>query len=998
MIGRVISNYRITGELGSGGMGVVYRAEDTRLGKEVAIKLATGVAGDRRHSRLLEEARAACVLTHPNVAQIYYCGEDDGTLFVVMELVRGRTLHDLLKEGPLDPVKAIRILEDTLSALGEAHRYGIVHRDVKPSNIMIDERGTVKVLDFGLAKRTGLLQNPTDSATDDMPTVLMSPGLTLPGEIMGTPAYMSPEQMRDEEVDGRSDLFACGVLLYRCLTGQLPFRGRSSAEVLGQVLHVSPEPPSRINTSVQAGLDAIVMKALAKDTALRFQTAGEMREQLRQLRETLSGSTGLTVLAADSAISAAGAKKTLADRVRQLIPQAAAGALALLAAVWYFFPVRSLPVAEARRWYQQGLAALQDGTYLTAAEALKRVVEADGGFALGHARRAEALAELDQIERAQTEMLLALRQPAGWRRVPADVQLELDAVQALLTRDYRHAADRYRELVDAVPADEKSRAWLDLGRALERAPDGIGQAVNAYGEAIRLDPQYAAAFLRRGSLHAKRGKWPEAEADFAKAESIYSSTQNLEGLAEVDYQMGYSLIIPRLPDARARLERCLQRASSLANDYQAVRAMLALTAVTYREGRTQAAQDMARQAVDRARRSGMGFITAWGLTDLGNAQLAKSDLMAARATLEEAVAIATESKLPRTLARARLSLGSSLMQAAEAEAALPHIEAAREFYSKNGFPSELLACRMLISRAHRSRGEYAKASESLEEALNDAKAKKDTNAVSGLLGELANLNSYRERYADALRLFRERYALVKDSRHAADVGFSMTGETASLASLGDLAGARAALRAAEERFGGADAMAIRLAELRRTLLMTEGNWREAAAAYQQAIKAPVSSPDVNTDYRIRRLIALVRSGQPREARAELPAVLERIQTQTADLRRRTYGEAAAALVYQSTGDFRAALSSAQRVIAETGRLEISETVWRTAIVAAAAAQESGTGDQAAKFLEQADTARRAFLSRLDDAVATAYEASPEAQWYRRLETKARTGSTIRRRS
>jgi tetratricopeptide (TPR) repeat protein/predicted Ser/Thr protein kinase len=992
MIGRVFGNYRVIGELGTGGMGVVYLAEDTRLGKEVAMKFAAGPAGDRRHNRLLEEARAACVLSHPNVAQVYYCGEEDGQLFVVMERVRGRTVQELLREGPIDPVKAIRLLEDTLSGLSEAHRHGIIHRDIKPSNIMIDERGTVKILDFGLAKRKGLAPHGSSSSPEDQPTMLMSPELTLPGEIMGTPAYMSPEQMKDEDVDGRSDVFGCGVLLYRCVAGRAPFQGRSSAEVLGEVLHVTPEPPSKLNPAVPRGLDAIILKALEKNPASRFQTAAEMQEQLRQLRETLSGSTGLSAL-----VPEAPAARKPANWRKMVTPGALAAAVAL-AAIWYLFPAPSQPAPEARRWFQQGVAALQDGTYLTAAEALRRAVEIDDAFALGHARRAEALAELDQLERAQTEMLLALRQPSGIRRVTRAARQELEAVQALLIRDYATAAARYRSLADAAGEAGKSQAWLDLGRALERAPDGIAGAVDAYGEAIRHDPQYAAAFLRRGSLQAKRGKWPEAEADFAKAESIYTSTQNLEGLAEVDYQMGYALILPRLSEARTRLERCLQRATNLANEYQAVRATLALTVVAYREGHTMDAQDLARQAVERARRSGMGFVTAWGLTDLGNAQLAKSDLTGARATLEEAVAIASESKLARTLARARLSLGSSLMQSGEADAALPHVEAARQFYSKNGFANELLVCRMLISRAERSRGEYARAAASLEEALADAKSRRDANAVSSLLGELANLQGYRERYADALRLFRERFALVKESKHAADVGFSMTGQASSLVSLGDLEAARAAVRAVEDRFRGSDAMSVRLAELRRSLVAAEGNWRHAAALYQEALKQPSLSPDAEVDYRIRRILALTRSGQPHLARPEVPVLLERVQRKGVDLRRRTYAQAAAAAALLAGGEFERALEAARAALTDGARLELQETLWRTGVVAAAAAAEAGRPQDAAGFLDQADRAREAFLKQLDEASARSYQASPDTAWYRHYELKARGPGAVRKRS
>jgi serine/threonine protein kinase/Tfp pilus assembly protein PilF len=281
--GQTIGNYRILARLGEGGMGVVYKAEDTRLGRLVAIKFPTP-GGDRQtfRARFLNEARAISALNHPHIATVHDYGETpEGEPFLVMELVGGQDLNEKLRTGTLTLGEAVQIIAAVAGALDAAHRRGIVHRDVKPSNVRISNEQQVKVLDFGLSKQIADFKLDADAET------MRPPPLTSPGIVVGTPNYLSPEQARAIPVDARSDIFALGALLYECITGRPAFAGSNVIEIGGQVLHVDPPLPSEINPNVPAELDQITLKALAKDPTERYQTAAEMQTDLELVAATL---------------------------------------------------------------------------------------------------------------------------------------------------------------------------------------------------------------------------------------------------------------------------------------------------------------------------------------------------------------------------------------------------------------------------------------------------------------------------------------------------------------------------------------------------------------------------------------------------------------------------------------------------------------------------------------------------------------------------------------
>ena len=974
MIGQIVSHYRIIDRLGEGGMGEVYLAEDTNLGRRVAIKFPTLTSHEHDYrGRFLREARAISELSSPNIATLFDYGEtSDGHPFLVMEFVRGQTLSEMLRKGELTLPRVLQIIEDVAAALSEPHARGIVHRDIKPSNSMVNERGQVKVLDFGLAKQ--LNEDQIHLSEPEAQTLLAV--RTRSGVVLGTPAYLSPEQAMGTDVDARSDVFALGGVLYECVTGQPAFPGGSVIEIAAKVIHVEPVPPSKVSPSVPPKLDAVILKALAKKPEQRYQSTDELVIDLRAVRDLLQEDSGQTLIKPRS-VTSQPRSRTLTNlsqilrRPRVPLWYILVGLVVVAGALWigwrWWRPPLHQPSAEARNWYEIGTNALRDGAFNQASKALERAIAIDGQYILAHARLAEALVELDQLDKAKDE-LLQVNSLAGDRsRLPKMDALYVDGITATARRDFAAALESYREIVRQAPDTDQPRVLVDLGRAYEKNED-IKKAIESYREATNRNPQYATAFLRLGILYGRQQELASALTAFDKAEAIYQAEGNLEGRTEVAYQRGTLFNKQtKLADAKVQLEQALSLAR--ANDIKAqqIKTLRQLSSLAVDMGETTRAVEYAREAVDLAQKNSMEDLGVQALIDLGNISLQTGDQGEADKYLVLAFESAQRNKLRNNEARVRVSLASLRLRQKNPDEAVRYVEPALAFYQQGGYRTESFSCLLVLARANLQKGDYAAALKVQEQQLQVAQQWNDQSLMARAHAELASTLNRQERFSEALDHYIQAYVIYKSQGVQQSICSNLLGRSSILWRLGRYQEAQAlrdeASGIADKPTGGYRDFSAAAKLVAADMLLSQGRFSDAKSRAQDALAA-AGTQFRDTAISAKWVLGLAESHSGAVAAGKQQcADAVAMASEVHDPLQLARSQLALAEAMLLANDAKGALSAALQAQEIFARGEQKESEWRAWLIAASGSQKGGEANKAHDYALKANEALSSLQQR-----------------------------------
>ena len=930
--------YRLERKLGAGGMGEVYLAHDTRLNRQVAIKFLTAPADEQSRHRLLREARAAAGLEHPDICAIYEVGTDPASGdFIAMQYVEGETLAARLRRGRLRPEEALGIGTHIAEALNVAHRRGLVHRDLKPQNIIIAPSGAPKLLDFGLATPVvgskASIEAQTVSQTGQADTVV------------GTPGYMAPEQIRNEPADVRTDVFALGCVIYECLTGRRAFQGATSADLMGQALVVDPPPVSSVVPDLGPQYDALCERLLHKIPGERFQSAEEVLGAIRALTPSARFSGPAPAPAAPAS--------RWSGRRRAIVSMGvvAIGALA----VWQWPRPQPLPVptTEASGWYDRGVEAMRDGTYAAAREAFTQAVGQFPQYAQAYSRLAEANTALEDERGASAALVQRARLVPNQTRLPVEDQLRFEAASAANAGDYEASLAAYRRLAERKPKD--AGLWLDVGRA-EEAAGRTAAARASYERAVSLDGQYAAAHLRLGAVRTLVGEPAAALLSIDQAIGLYRKIGKPEGEAEALLRKGLALRrLGKTDAARVPLEQVAALALDDRYPWQRVRAQFELARLAYVAGQPDAAEDLSRRAVADATRARLPTLVASGFIDLGVALMGRREYDAADAQFVKAIELATNIGARRIAMRATLQQASLKLTIDRPDEALALAAEPLKFFSETNEVVLTAQTKQILARAQENLEHFDEASRLNAEALeffetiskDDAQAAVVLENLAGELtkqGRLPEALAHRERIDDIHRQQKNQAALPKDlTNHAELLILLGRGRDAErlLQEVDD--GIAAGLPTFVDR-------RVRVAELRALLAGIEQRWLDvlqATAAVEAASPKPLPGKTVKPSglqlfARVLTEQALTRLGRsrtPADAIAKWPLAA----TTPGDRREWSYWVAATLV---ARGEHATAYTVASEVLAEPAVGANPELAWRLAAVAVQAGRNRPSVDGA----------------------------------------------------
>jgi tetratricopeptide (TPR) repeat protein len=897
LLGKTISRYRILERLGAGGMGVVYKAQDTALGRFVALKFLTESAAlspldsdPNALERLKREARAASAIDHPNICTIHEIGEYEGQPFIVMQFLEGRTLKDRISGHPLPPDEFQDQALAITDALEAAHAKGIVHRDIKPANILVTSRGEVKVLDFGLAKA---IRAPQAGAAPGI-ALATSDSLTEAGMAIGTASYMSPEQARGEEVDARSDIFSLGAVLYEMATGCQAFPGKTSAMIFNRLLSHAPARPSLLNPELPTAVEQVILKALEKDRARRYQTAALLRADLRAGKE-------------------ARMPGTLAGRVvRQgMLPRAATlavGVALLTAAAWY------LATRSANSASRPSIAVLNfknlsgqpDKTWLAAALPEMLTTELAAG---------EKLRTVSGEDVARTKIDLALPDADSYApRTLARIRKNLNADYVVLGSylaigpsgrirlDIRLQRAADGEIVAAVPesgdeseisalvarAGSELRGKLGAGEVtaadaavIRAALPSDPEAAKLYAEgltklrlfdarsaqdllqkAVAADPRYALAHSALSGAWSELGYDAKAEAEARKAFDLSAGLGRESHLAiEGRYHE-----TRHAWDKAAAVYRTLHGFFPDNIDYGLRLADVQISAGKPRDAlvTVQDLQQLPPQASGDPRIE-LALAQAYGALSQFRQQEAAASGAAEKAVKQGATLWAAQAIESRAIALQDLGRGP--------EAAVAYAEAVRVF-SLAGNRKSVEKCLNAMATLADGQGDYPRARQLYEQAAQISREIGYQFGVAAALSNISELLSEQGDYAGAGKLCRQSVAVYRQIGNRPDAATALTNCGVALQNLGDLSAAKKQFQEALEIYreiGNHDSEALGIHAL-GTLLVDQGSLAEGQQMLEQA-----RAFWRDTGNRRSLAYALYNLGEVAEARGDLAAARQRHQ-------------------------------------------------------------------------------------------------------------------------
>src|SRR2546423_4293211 len=885
----------------------------------------------------------------------------------------------------MPPEEVIEVGIQIAEALSEAHGRGVIHRDVKPQNVIITPRGQAKVLDFGLARIAQKAALDPEAKTDTQ--------LTEEGYIVGTVAYMSPEQLKGMEIDGRSDIFSLGVTLYECATGKPAFTGNSKIEISSKVLQIDPRKPSQVNPGIPRGLEEIILKAMAKDADARYQSADEMLEDLRRLRSSLSSVTAVfpsVTREVSRQKSPAHGSELLRSRKSQ-IALAAILILAIAFLGWRWWHGSSYqPTADAKKWYDVGLQALHDGNYWNASKSLEMAISFDGNYVPAHARLAEAYGEINNTEAAQQELLRVTPLVKSRPLTTADAGY-LEAIGATITRDFPAAISSYQKILNQASAADKGTAYLDLGRAYERN-EQLDQATDCYLNATKLNPQSPAAFLRLAMAYGRRQDNKNAEAAFAQAEKIYRAMDSREGLAEVMFQRSVVYFVAGdLKNAQAALEKVLQTLqqadSSNINFYQLTRAQLELSLVYRDEGNLERAKELAGEAIRIAQANGnLKNIAVNGLIDLGLAFLSHGEFDDARNYFQQALDLTRRDHLTASEKRAQLSLGRLNFQLSNYDDAIAELKEALEFFQPAHYPRETSLCLTLLGRSYQDMGQDEVAQKYFDEQYQIVTATNDEATLGDYHMSLTLLRgNNQESYAEALAHLDEKLKIDQARDMRRGIAFDQMNRGRFLCKLGRYAEAQKALDTAFEIANQKEAQYKTVMAwvhlVHSQIALTQLKFGEAKKDAQLAIDSSQEFSDVLLQAKCSMGLADAYSGSAPGGQKLCEEAL--VLANKAKSRSLIMGvQLALAEIYLLEKNSEHALSAAlelQKIFAQSGQ---KDSEWRALLIAARASALGGTKSAARDYAVRADTDLNQLSQKWGADAYETYLRRPDIQSYR----------------